>query len=57
MTHGLQYLSQCDVIALINDGSIRSLGPLPQLLVTDRTFAEFCNKYNVEIVQDDEDSM
>ena len=45
VTHGLTYLSQCDVIVTMKDGSIREVGTYAELIDSNGAFAEFMRTY------------
>ena len=45
MTHGIGFLSQCDVIVVMVDGQITEVGSYTELIDNDGAFAQFLHTY------------
>ena len=46
MTHGINYLSQCDQIVVMNGGRISEVGSYGELIDANGAFAEFIRVYS-----------
>ena len=46
MTHGINYLPQCDLIFVMSGGSISEVGSYAELIDADGAFAEFIRTYS-----------
>ena len=45
VTHGIKYLSSCDVIVMMSDGVITEVGTYSELMNNKGAFAEFLETY------------
>lgn len=46
VTHGINYLPQCDLIFVMSGGSISEVGSYAELIDADGAFAEFIRTYS-----------
>lgn len=46
VTHGINYLPQCDLIFVMNGGKISEVGSYAELIDADGAFAEFIRTYS-----------
>lgn len=56
MTHGINYLPQCDQIVVMTGGTISEVGSYNELIDADGAFAEFIRVYS-GAGDDDEDDV
>ena len=45
MTHGIEFLPQCDVIVVMADGQITEVGSYTELMQNNRAFAQFLRSH------------
>ncbi len=49
VTHGITYLSQVDLIVVLNDGIVSEMGKYDELIEHNGAFAEFLRNYLTEL--------
>ena len=55
VTHGIGFLSQCDVIVVMADGQITEVGSYNELLENNGAFAQFLQTYQGVDEKEEED--
>ena len=48
MTHGITFLPQVDIIAVVRNGTISEVGKYEELMAKDGDFAHFIHNYGQE---------
>ena len=55
VTHGIGFLSQCDVIVVMADGQITEVGSYSELVKNNRDFAQFLHTFEGVNKKEEED--